>query len=385
VLATGKAAVAMLRGVGPGARGFAIVPEDADATGVPTGVEVLRGGHPLPTVEGLAASRHALAAVSRLDERARLLYLVSGGSSALFEVPLDGIDDDDIIDAYSLLLASGMPIDEMNAIRRALSRTKGGGLARAAYPASVLTLAVSDVPGDAALDIGSGPTVASTDPPGRALALVERYDLVGALPAGVVAALRDDARVARSDAPLAIESFDVVVRATQAEEAAEDHLVEAGYDIASPPAPGLAGEAAAAAWGLIQSFESLATSGRSVAFVLGGETTVKLPAHAGSGGRNQHFAAVLAGALAGLRGFACMVGGTDGRDGSSEAAGAIVDGETAARVAAAGQDLRDAIARFDSGTALAAAGDAVVTGPTGTNVADLLVATFAGASGCGGK
>jgi hydroxypyruvate reductase len=369
----------MLRGVGPGARGWAIVPEDADATGVPIGVKVLRGGHPLPTQEGFEASREVLAAVSRLDERARLLYLVSGGSSALFEAPLDAICDDDLIDTYSLLLASGMPIDEMNCIRRALSRVKAGGLARAAYPASVVTLAVSDVPGDSALDIGSGPTVASTEPPERALELVERYDLAGALAESVLAALRDVARrppEALKVAPVCIESFEVVVRAAQAEEAAEDHLAERDYEIISAPIARLAGDATKAAWQLVETFEKLAASGNRCALVLGGETTVRLPERPGRGGRNQHFAAVLAAALAGREGFACMVGGTDGRDGDSDAAGALVDGTTAARVAAAGQDLREAIARFDTGTALAAAGDAVVTGPSGTNVADLLVATF---------
>ncbi len=379
VVATGKAAVAMLRGVGPGVRGWAIVPEDSDTTGTPIGVNVLRGGHPLPTQEGFEASREVLAAVARLDERARLLYLVSGGSSALFEVPLDAIDADDLIDTYSLLLASGMPIDEMNCVRRALSRVKAGGLARAAYPASVVTLAVSDVPGDAALDIGSGPTVASTEPPERALELVERYDLAGALPESVLVVLRDVARrppEALKDNPARIESFEVLVRAAQAEEAAEDHLAERDYEIVTASVASLAGDATKAAWQLVETFEKLAASGNRCALVLGGETTVRLPERPGRGGRNQHFAAVLAAALAGREGFACMVGGTDGRDGDSDAAGALVDGTTGARVAAAGQDLREAIACFDTGTALAAAGDAVVTGPSGTNVADLLVATF---------
>lgn len=387
VVATGKAAVAMLRGVGPGARGWAIVPEDSDTAGVPIGVNVLRGGHPLPTREGIEASREVLAAVSRLDERARLLYLVSGGSSALFEVPLDAIDEDDLIDAYSLLLASGMPIDEMNSVRRALSRVKAGGLARAAYPASVVTLAVSDVPGDSALDIGSGPTVASTEPPGRALEIVERYDLAGALPASVLAVLRGAAGRSQPESralgtpverAARIESFEILVRAAQAEEAAEDRLAERDYEIVSAPMATLAGDATKAAWQLVETFEKLAASGDRSALVLGGETTVRLPQNPGRGGRNQHVAALLAAALAGRKGFACMVGGTDGRDGNSEAAGALVDGATAARVAAAGQELRDAIARFDSGSALAAAGDAVVTGPSGTNVADLLVATFDG-------
>jgi glycerate-2-kinase len=380
VVATGKAAIGMLRGVGPGARGWAIVPEGADTSGAPAGVQILHGGHPLPTHEGIRASRDVLAAVTRLDERARLLFLVSGGSSALFEVPQDAIDDDDLIDAYAALLASGMPIDEMNCVRRALSKVKGGRLAEAAYPARVVTLAISDVPGDVAEDIGSGPTATTRDAPDRALAVVERYDLAGTLGASVLDVLREHSSAARDVAPTRIESFEIVVRASQSEEAAEDLLDERGYEIVGTPVKRLAGPATAAAWALVEPFEKLAAGPKAVAVVLGGETTVQLPAEHGRGGRNQHLAGVLAAALAGREGFACMVGGTDGRDGNSDAAGALVDGATAARAASKGQSLDAAPARYDSGSALAAAGDAIVTGPTGTNVADLLVAAFASTS-----
>jgi len=390
VVATGKAAAAMVRGLGPAARGVIIVPEAASALGLPSGIRVELGGHPLPTAEGLAASRRVVAEVERLTERDQLLYLVSGGSSALFEVPKPGIDDEEIIDAYALLLASGMPIGEMNCVRRALSSVKDGGLARAAAPADVVTLAVSDVPGDVPADIGSGPTVTADDPPGRALYLCERHGLVGALPASVARVLRSQAeRDARPRGTAVAQrgelgagrvspgSFRVVVSASEAEDAAERRLEELGYDVVLPPMPRLTGDAEAAAWVLLPALDSRCGSGRS-AFVVSGETTVRLPAEHGRGGRNQHMACLIAGGLAGHGGFACMIGGTDGRDGDSDAAGGLIDGTTAERAAAAGCDLREAVGRFDSATALASAGDAVFTGPTGTNVGDLLVATFGG-------
>lgn len=391
VVATGKAAVAMVRGVGPAARGVIIVQEDVTCTDLPAAMRVEIGGHPLPTPEGIAASRTVMAAAERLTDRDRLLFLVSGGTSALFEVPLAEIDEDDIIDTYALLLASGMPISEMNCVRRALSAVKGGGLARAAASAEIVTFAVSDVPGDVAADIGSGPTVVSDDPPGRALDLCERYGLIGALPDSVITVLHRRAQrpptsrslaavsVASDHGPerRAVGSFQIVVSANAAEDAAEDRLEELGYAVVSPPVPRLAGDATAAAWALLPALDAQ-RGGEKRAFVLTGETTVRLPANHGRGGRNQHIACILAGGLAAHDGVACMVGGTDGRDGGSDAAGGLIDGTTAERAAAAGHDLRDAVARFDTATALAAAGDAVVTGPTGTNVGDLLIATFGG-------
>lgn len=390
VVATGKAAAAMVRGVGPAAHGVIIVPETVGAAGLPSRIRVELGGHPLPTAEGLAASRRVVAEVERLTERDRLLYLVSGGSSALFEVPKPGIEDEEIIDVYALLLASGMPIGEMNCVRRALSSVKGGGLARAAAPAEVITLAVSDVPGDVPADIGSGPTVAADDPAGRALSLCERYGLLGALPASVAGMLRSHAERDAHAREIAVVqpgelgtgrvapgSFHVVVSASEAEDAAERRLEELGYEVVSPPVPRLTGDAEAAAWALLPALDSRCGSDRC-AFVVSGETTVPVPPEHGRGGRNQHMACLIAGGLAGHGGFACMIGGTDGRDGDSDAAGGLVDGTTAERAAAAGCDLREAVRRFDSATALASAGDAVFTGPTGTNVGDLLVATFGG-------
>jgi glycerate 2-kinase len=384
VVATGKAAPGMLRGYGPTARGICIAPEGADLAGVAPSIHAHIGGHPIPTHEGLSASRRVLAAVEALTETQRLVYLVSGGSSSLFEVPREEIPDEDLIDAYAAILAAGMTIHDMNCLRRALSVTKGGGLARAAGGAEVVTFAVSDVPGDVAGDIGSGPTVLGTDPPGQALALAKRHDLLGALPASVrrrlqTAALEPPpATLPPTDAP---PSFEIVVSVTSSTDAAEDRLVDLGYDLCEPPIASLEGEATAAAWTLVEGIQRIRgglAAGRRAAFVVGGETTLRIAGAHGRGGRSQHAACVIAGALTATAGFACMIGGTDGRDGSGEAAGALVDGGTAVRAAEAGRDLRTALERFDSEPALRAAGDAVVTGSTGTNVGDLVVVTMAG-------
>jgi len=375
VLATGKAATAMVRGVGQGARGMAIVVPGTDVEGLPPGIRPALASHPIPSPDGLAVSRDALARVQALGQNQRLLYLVSGGSSSMFEVPLPSICDEDLIETYSLLLTSGLPIDRINVVRRALSSTKGGGLARAAYPAAVTTLAVSDVEGDVAEAIGSGPTVLVEDPPGLACKILDDAQLLDRLPDSVVVELREPS-AGKPTGPTRIEEFEVVASVAHAEDGAFERLEQLGYRCLAPPVERLSGDASDAAWSLVEGIEKAVAGGDKCAFAMGGETTVKVPPEAGVGGRNQHMAAVLAAALHGKSGFACIVAGTDGIDGTSDAAGALVDGNSAAGAAALGHDLRTALAEFDAGGAFAASGDAIVTGPTGTNVGDLLVAVF---------
>lgn len=374
VLATGKAAAAMVRGVGPGARGMAILPRGADEEGLPPGIVRRFADHPVPSFEGISVSRDALARVEALGERNRLLYLVSGGSSAMFEVPRDSISEDDLIETYSRLLTSGLAIDRINTVRRALSGVKGGRLSSAAYPAEVTTLAVSDVEGDVAQAIGSGPTVEAEDAPGAALQIVVECGLEDALPRSVIGELRRPSLGPPCQSR--IDDYEIVASVGHAEDGAVERLEASGYRCIGAPVSRLSGDATQAAWRFVEAASTALGGGGKVAIVVGGETTVKVPPDAGLGGRNQHFAAVLAAALYGKRGFACMAGGTDGIDGNGDAAGALIDGESAARAAQAGYDLRDALASFDSGGAFAASGDAVVTGPTGTNVGDLFVAVF---------
>jgi glycerate 2-kinase len=366
-------------GLGRRGRGLCLLPEAADATAAAElGYEILRGGHPVPTGRGLAASRRILAQVSALGREQRLLYLVSGGTSALLEVPREGLASGALIDAYRVLLLCGAPIEELNLLRRALSAVKGGGLARAAAPAEVDTLAVSDVVGDDPLVIGSGPTVAGEVDVRELAHLVARYDLHRIVAPEVLALL--------ATAPPACpanprSSYEIVASNRVACDAARASLADLAALVVA--GAGLVGDAEAAARSLAAGLRTLAAEGASGALVLGGETTVRVSGSCGAGGRNQQLALRLALELEGVADVTVLVAGTDGIDGSSEAAGAIVDGTTAARIRAAGLEPEAALAAFDSSPALAAAGDRLVTGPTSTNVGDLLVALLGRASASG--
>jgi glycerate 2-kinase len=374
----------MAAGVGVGGCGFALAPHPgaaASSTPAPVlapGIELLHGGHPVPDAVGVESSRKILDAVSALGVGDRLLYLVSGGSSALFEVPDPRIEQADLLTAHDELVRSGANIAEINSVRRALSRTKGGRLAAAARPASVLTLAISDVAGDDPAIIGSGPTVAPTgadrDGSTAALEIIRRYRLESVLAPAVLETL------ARPEpcGPANVEGFVVLASVATACAQARCVLEERGYRCVSPPDGRLAGDASDAARTLAELARTLAARPERLALVLGGETTLRVPAGAGSGGRNQHIAALLALELRDLDGVAAVVAGTDGRDGNSCAAGGVVDAGTAARAERAGAPLGAAVEAFDTATALAAAGDSLVTGPTGTNVEDLVVITSDG-------
>lgn len=381
VVATGKAAVPMAAALGPTARGLALAPHGTPAAGLPPHIQLLEGAHPLPDESGIASSRAILDAVAALTADDHLLYLVSGGSSALFEVPDPRVSAAEVRATYDALVRCGADIAEINSVRRALSAVKGGRLAAAARPASVLTLAVSDVAGDDPATIGSGPTVAcppvsgaardGREPAGEidARAVIGRYALEAALPRAVLDTLARPVACG----PLRTEGFTVVASAETARAAAACELAARGYRCVPPPVDRLTGATAAAASVLARAIQTLTTRAGKHAFAVAGETTVRVPDGAGTGGRNQHLAALLACRLRGLAGFAAVFAGTDGRDGNSSAAGALVDGGSAGRADDAGRPLRAALESFDSAGALAAAGDALVTGATGTNVEDLVV------------
>jgi len=347
---------------------------------VPPGVEraavVRRGAHPYPDAAGEAAARELLARVGELGEGDLLVVLLSGGGSALLAAPEEGLALADVLATTRLLLEAGAPIGAVNTVRRQLLAAGGGGLARAAWPAPVRTALISDVPGDPLPDIASGPTVPSPTTAADALEVLERLGLAERVPPAVVEFLRG-----RAGLPVAPEPWErkartvVLANNRSAVEAAAAHLRGGGWEVTVVPEP-LTGEASVRGRELAARALGIPAGDRT-ALVFGGETTVTVRGR-GRGGRNQELALAAALVLEGSRGRVLLAAGTDGIDGVTPHAGAVVDGETTARIRAAGHDPVAALADNDAGTVLAAAGDALVTGPTGTNVCDVTVVLVGG-------
>ncbi len=340
------------------------VPEEAAAAAT-----VRRGRHPVPDTDGEASAAALLELASDLGADDLLLVLMSGGASALLATPRAGVGLEDVAATTRILMAAGAPIGVLNAVRRRLLRAGGGGLARAAFPARILTLAISDVVGDHLADIGSGPGVEPPASDAAALGMLDRYVDRKAIPEAVRSALAadpgaDDRRwVARTSAAILAGNRTAVGAARAA-------LAAAGYVVRVEGSP-LEGEARDVGRRLAGAAERMADGCRS-ALVAGGETTVTVRGP-GRGGRNQELALAAALALDGRHGTVLLAAGTDGVDGASENAGAIVDGDTASRIRSAGLDPSALLDGNDSATALEASGDAIRTGPTGTNVCDVVV------------
>ncbi len=321
------------------------------------GCEVLGSGHPVPDDAGERAAVRVEEMLADLAPGDRVLALISGGGSALLPAPVAGVTLEEKAEVNRLLLASGADITEMNLVRQQLSRLKGGGLLRAAAPAAVTALILSDVPGDDLAVIASGPTVAPIGTRADARAALRARGLWDRLPEAVRTHLgspdaggpdlpKADNRLIGSNGI----SLSAMARAAD-----------------GAPAEELTGDVEAAAARIL-------ACGPGV-HLFGGETTVHIRGD-GKGGRNQELALrVACGAeAAGWAGdWVFLSGGTDGRDGPTDAAGGIVDAGTVARIRAAGLDPLALLDRNDSYRALQAAGDLLMTGPTGTNVADLQV------------
>lgn len=328
---------------------------------------VLRGAHPTPDAAGEAAARRLLGVAAFLGRQDLLVVLLSGGASALLAAPVEGVDLGTVRRATRSLLAAGAPIGELNTVRRQLLAAAGGGLARAAAPAQVVTLVLSDVIGDPLADIASGPTVTSPTGPRDALAVLERRGLAAELPE-VVALL---VQQATSPIPAPVPGrVDLLATNRTAVDAAAGTLRGAGYGTVTLSRP-LLGEAAPRGRQL-GALASALCPGQPFALVAGGETTVTVRGE-GRGGRCQELALAAALEVEGSTRSVLLAAGTDGVDGATPNAGGLVDGTTTTRLRAQGVDPVAALAANDSGSALAAVGDALVTGPTGTNVADVVV------------
>ncbi len=332
-------------------------------------IRVLEAAHPVPDEAGLVATRALFDAVAGLGPDDLVVALVSGGGSALLPAPPPGLTLADEQALNHALLASGLAIGEMNLLRKHVSMVKGGRLAQAAAPARLVTLVLSDVPGDDPAQIASGPTVASGGSLADALALVERSGLV--LPPAILGHLRSG----RDSAPSALpgQEMHVIGSSALSLEAAAESCRRRGVP-AAILSDAIEGEAREIARMHAAMAREIAGRGRPfvppIVLLSGGETSVTARGKIGHGGRNTEFALALGldwDSIAGVHGLSAD---TDGIDGANDAAGAFADGGTVARLRAAGWDPRAALAAHDSGTALGAVGDLLVTGPTRTNVND---------------
>lgn len=336
-------------------------------------IEVIEASHPVPDANSERGARRLLERVRGLGPDDLVIALMSGGASALLAAPAEGLTLADKQAINRALLACGANISEMNTVRKHLSAIKGGRLAAAAAPARVVTLAISDVPGDDPAVIGSGPTVPDATTFADARALIARFGIV--LPPTVAARLAQDADETPKPGSLPNAEFRMIATPMMALKA----MAEAARALGLNPVilgDALEGEAAQAGTVMAGVARSVRAHGQPVAapavLLSGGETTVTMTGTAsGAGGRNTTFLLGLAIALDGLPNVWAVAGDTDGIDGMDEIAGAIVTPDTLARARAAGRDARADLARLDSHGFFGAIGDLIVTGPTLTNVNDV--------------
>ncbi|MCZ8103932.1 MAG: DUF4147 domain-containing protein [Burkholderiales bacterium] len=338
-------------------------------------IGMVEAGHPVPTQSGIDATRRTLKLASGAGPDDLVLVLISGGGSANWIAPAGDLDLAGKQAITRAMLRSGASIGEINTLRKRLSLIKGGRLARVAAPARLLTLAISDVPGDDPSTIASGPTVPDPTTTAEARAIVAKYGV--ALPPAAAALLADPANETPKpgDPIFAHAEFRIVARPRDSLDAAIALARGAGYEIVDLGAD-LEGEARDVAARQAAMAREMAAAGRRVAILSGGELTVTIRGQ-GRGGPNQEFALALALALDGASGIAALAGDTDGTDGGGgdpdDPAGAIVDETTLARAAAAGVDPAARLADNDSTGFFEAVGDLLVPGPTRTNVNDLRV------------
>lgn len=335
------------------------------------GIEIVEAAHPVPDENGLKATARMLELLNTAGEDDFVLALISGGASALLVAPAEGVSLAEKRAINSALLASGAPIDKMNTVRKHLSRVKGGQLAAAAYPARMLSLMISDVPGDDPAFIGSGPTVGDASTPDDARAILAQWKID--VPASVRAALAAPSRVlAPADPRLARVENVIYAAPKQSLAAAADLAQKAGFDVRLL-GDALEGEAREVAQAMadeaLQIRAGLTPAKRPVLLLSGGELTVTRRGN-GVGGPNAEFCLALAIALKSADGIHAIACDTDGVDGAAEVAGAVIGPETLAAAAKAGLDPQAALAENDAHSFFARIASQVVTGPTLTNVND---------------
>lgn len=366
VIAVGKAAVPMAEMAltlltGAGVR--ALVVTNYENARPVAGAEVMASGHPVPDENGARAGEAVAQLLETAGKKDRVIALISGGGSALLPAPAPGLRLADKVAVNQLLLTNGFEITEINLIRQQLSRLKGGGMVRLAAPAPVTGFILSDVIGDDLRAIASGPTVAPLGSRLEARNLLQSRGLWDRLPGPV----RDHLSRPAPELPPAPPVRNLLIGSNRLSLAA----VGEASSIATVVSDRLIGDVGEAATSILQAARRADDAMQMLVF--GGETTVTLRGK-GLGGRNQELALRVALSMPDLgRDWAFLSGGTDGRDGPTEAAGGLVDAGTEPRIRKAGGDPLALLRENDSHSALALAGDLLVTGATGTNVADIQI------------
>jgi hydroxypyruvate reductase len=342
-------------------------------------IEIVEASHPVPDARGRAAAERIVALVEEANEEDLVIVLISGGGSALLPLPAPGIALSDLAATNELLLRSGAKIQEINTVRKHLSQVKGGQLARHAFPAQVLALVLSDVPGDPLNAIASGPTVGDPTTFDQAKRILYQYhvwsDLTDSVRERIEAGVRNEIKETPKpgDDVLQRVTTTIIGSGSDALNAACEEGECLGYHTLSLTTT-LEGEAREVGKVLAALAREEASNGRPVplpALILAaGETTVTVKG-SGKGGRNQELALSAAQGIEGIPHVLIASLGTDGRDGPTDAAGGMIDGKTVGRMREQGIDPGEYLEQNNSYKALKEAGDLIVTGPTGTNVADL--------------
>jgi glycerate-2-kinase len=387
-------------GAGKAAARMALAIEDALGDRITEGLIVVKEGHtaplkiikqveashPVPNEAGVEGTKRIVKLVRAADEKTLVICLLSGGASALLVAPMNSLTLNDKQEVTSLLLQAGASIGELNAVRKHLSAVKGGRFAKAACPAQVVTMVLSDVIGDRLDVIASGPTARDSTTFADALAVIEKYELKEKIPIRVLSFLergvegREPETVKSGDSCLHKTRNVIIGGITQALSAAKEKARQLGLapEVITAELQGEARDAALfLAAAALRVFDAL-RPGELRCLLSGGETTVTVKGN-GKGGRNQELALAFALEIEGLDAVSLLSAGTDGTDGPTDAAGAIVDGSTVSRARALGidpvqyLDYNDSYSFFKQFDALSGDKCHVITGPTGTNVMDLQI------------
>lgn len=378
-IAMGKAAhpmaSALMNIVGAGAGVSGIVATPNDQTSQLFAFRYFFGGHPVPNHESVRAAEAILRALQNLSARTLVIYLISGGGSSVVETPMvSSVSLPDLVATYKALVHSGAPIAEINSIRKHLSAVKGGRMALAAAPAHQVSVLISDVPDNALDALASGPTMPDSSTVDQCQDIVRRFNLLNEFPASVRQLFQHgalDETPKADDATFVHSRWVTVLSNATARKAAVTRAAGSGFPVEVDNTCDDWDYARAADY-LLDRLRTLRNGVSRVCLISGGEVTVKVDGTPGTGGRNQQFALYCAQKIAGER-IIVLSAGTDGIDGNSPAAGAIVDGTTLTRAREKGIDPSEALRTFNAHPLFSALGDDVMTGPTGNNLRDLRI------------